>query len=96
VPLKLATAVVLKPEKLPVVRQQDQLFRKVGTAGGIVADEHGRAIAEDGQVIPGLYVTGNSSAAVAGRCYPGAGASVGPAMVFGYIAARHAAGMNAI
>jgi 3-oxosteroid 1-dehydrogenase len=64
----------------------------VGTAGGIVADEHGRALREDGSIIPGLYVTGNSSAAVAGRCYPGAGASVGPSMVFGYIAARHATG----
>lgn len=66
----------------------------VGTAGGIVADEHGRALREDGSVITGLYVTGNSSAAVVGRCYPGAGASVGPSMVFGYIAARHASGAN--
>jgi 3-oxosteroid 1-dehydrogenase len=66
----------------------------VGTAGGIVADEHGRALREDGSVIQGLYVTGNSSAAVTGRCYPGAGASVGPSMVFGYIAARHASGAN--
>jgi 3-oxosteroid 1-dehydrogenase len=66
----------------------------VGTAGGIVADENARALREDGSVIPGLYVTGNSSAAVVGRCYPGAGASVGPSMTFGYIAARHAAGLN--
>jgi 3-oxosteroid 1-dehydrogenase len=67
----------------------------VGTAGGIVADEHGRALREDGSVIPGLYVTGNSSAAVTGRCYPGAGSSVGPSLVFGYVAARHAVGANA-
>jgi 3-oxosteroid 1-dehydrogenase len=26
-----------------------------------------------------------------GRCYPGAGASIGASFVFGYIAARHAA-----
>jgi 3-oxosteroid 1-dehydrogenase len=45
-------------------------------------------------VIEGLYVTGNSSAAVTGRCYPGAGSSVGPSMVFGYLAARHATGAN--
>jgi 3-oxosteroid 1-dehydrogenase len=64
----------------------------VGTAGGIVADEHGRALREDGSPIEGLYVTGNSSAAVVGRCYPGAGSSIGPSMVFGYLAARHAAG----
>ena len=66
----------------------------VGTAGGILADENARALREDGNVIPGLYVTGNSSAAVVGRCYPGAGASIGPSMTFGYIAARHAAGLN--
>jgi 3-oxosteroid 1-dehydrogenase len=66
----------------------------VGTAGGILADENARALREDGSVIPGLYVTGNSSAAVVGRCYPGAGASIGPSMTFGYIAARHAAGLN--
>lgn len=67
----------------------------VGTAGGIVADEYGRALREDGSVIEGLYVTGNSSAAVTGRCYPGAGSSIGPSMVFGYLAARHACGVNA-
>jgi 3-oxosteroid 1-dehydrogenase len=66
----------------------------VGTAGGILADENGSALREDGSVIPGLYVTGSSSAAVVGRCYPGAGASIGPSMTFGYIAARHAAGLN--
>lgn len=67
----------------------------VGTAGGIWADEHGRALREDGSAIPGLYVTGNSASSVNGRAYPGAGSSVGPAMVFGYLAARHASGMNA-
>lgn len=66
----------------------------VGTAGGILADEHGRALCDDGAVIPGLYVTGNSASSVNGRAYPGAGSSVGPAMVFGYLAARHAAGSN--
>ncbi len=68
----------------------------VGTAGGITADEYGRALREDGSVIAGLYVTGNSSAAVTGRCYPGAGSSIGPSMVFGYLAAQHAAGANAL
>ncbi len=63
----------------------------VGTSGGIVADEHGRALREDGSAIAGLYVTGNSSAAVTGRCYPGAGSSIGSSMVFGYLAARNAA-----
>ena len=67
----------------------------IGTCGGIVADEFGRALRPDGSAIPGLYVTGNTAAAAAGRVYIGPGAAVGPSMVFGYVAARHAAGANA-
>ena len=63
----------------------------VGTAGGIVTDEFARVLRADGSVINGLYATGNSTASVMGRCYPGAGASIAASFVFGYIAARHAA-----
>ena len=49
----------------------------VGTAGGVVTDEYARVMRADGSVIPGLYATGNSTASVMGRCYPGAGASIG-------------------
>jgi 3-oxosteroid 1-dehydrogenase len=67
----------------------------VGTAGGIVTDEHGRVLRADGGVIPGLYATGNSTASVMGRCYPGAGASIGASFVFAWLAAHHAAGQMA-
>ena len=63
----------------------------VGTAGGLITDEHARVLREDGSVIEGLYATGNSTASVVGRCYPGAGASIGASFVFGYLAAQHAA-----
>jgi 3-oxosteroid 1-dehydrogenase len=66
----------------------------IGTCGGIVADEHARALRPDGSPIPGLYVCGNTSAAAGGRVYLGGGAAVGPSIVFGYIAGRHAAGAN--
>lgn len=62
----------------------------VGTFGGVVTDEHARVLREDGSVIPGLYATGVSTASVMGRFYPGAGSSVGPAFVWGYVAALHA------
>lgn len=66
----------------------------IGTCGGIVADEHARALRPDGSPISGLYVTGNTSAAAGGRAYIGAGAAVGPSIIFGYIAALHATREN--
>ncbi|ROO85651.1 3-oxosteroid 1-dehydrogenase [Actinocorallia herbida] len=62
----------------------------VGTCGGLVGDEHGRVLREDGAPIPGLYATGNGTATVTGRHYLGAGASIAYSMVYGYISARHA------
>jgi len=63
----------------------------LGTKGGIVTDEHARALRPDGSVIDGLYAAGNASAAVMGHTYAGAGSTIGPAMVFGYLAALHIA-----
>jgi 3-oxosteroid 1-dehydrogenase len=68
----------------------------VGTAGGLLTDEHARVLRTDGSVIPGLYAAGNCSASVLGRVYPGAGASIAAAFVFGYIAARHICGGSAV
>jgi 3-oxosteroid 1-dehydrogenase len=67
----------------------------VSTYGGVVTDAHSRVLRADGSVIEGLYATGVATASAMGRVYPGAGASVGPSMVFGYIAAKHAAGVGA-
>lgn len=63
----------------------------LGTKGGVVTDAHARALREDGSVIEGLYSAGNNSAAVMGHTYPGPGSTLGPASVFGLIAARHMA-----
>jgi 3-oxosteroid 1-dehydrogenase len=64
----------------------------VGTCGGVITNEHAQVLDEKDQVIEGLYATGNTTATVMGRTYPGAGASIASSMVFGYVAARHAAG----
>jgi 3-oxosteroid 1-dehydrogenase len=63
----------------------------LGTKGGLRTDEHARVLREDGSVVPGLYAAGNVSAAVMGRTYAGPGATIGPAMVFGYLAATRLA-----
>ncbi len=63
----------------------------IGTCGGLVTDEHARVVDEDDQPIDGLYATGNITATVMGRHYLGPGASIANSMVFGYVAARHAA-----
>ena len=62
----------------------------LGTKGGLVCDERGRVLREDGSVIDGLYATGNASASVMANEYAGPGATIGPSIVFGYIAARDA------
>jgi 3-oxosteroid 1-dehydrogenase len=67
----------------------------LGTKGGLRTDAHARVLRTDGSVIPGLYAAGNTSAAVMGRTYAGAGATIGPAMTFGYLAATHIAGRAA-
>ena len=64
----------------------------LGTKGGLRTDERARVLRPDGTVIAGLYAAGNASASVMGHSYAGAGATIGPAMTFGYLAALDLAG----
>ena len=66
----------------------------VGTCGGVITNEHAQVLDENDHVIDGLYATGNITATVMGRKYLGAGGSIANTMVFGYVAARHAAGQR--
>ena len=63
----------------------------IGSAMGLVGDENARLLRQDGSVIDGLYACGNDLQSIMGGVYPGPGITVGPAIVFGAIAARHAA-----
>ena len=60
----------------------------LGTKGGLVTDTRARVLRRDGSVITGLYAAGNVSSAVMGRTYAGPGATIGPALTFGYLAAE--------
>jgi 3-oxosteroid 1-dehydrogenase len=64
----------------------------LGTKGGPRTDEHGQVLDVDGAPIGGVYAAGNVMASVLGMTYGGAGGTLGPAMVFGFLAGRHAAG----
>lgn len=67
----------------------------LGTKGGPRTDTDARVLDVDGSPIPGLYAAGNVMASVMGMTYGGGGGTLGPAMVFGYLAGRHAARRHA-
>jgi predicted oxidoreductase len=62
----------------------------LGTKGGPKVNRNGQAINLDGKPIPGLYAAGNVMGSPFGMTYGGPGGTLGPAMVFGYLAAKHA------
>ena len=67
----------------------------IGTNGGLMTNAKAQVLDTAGQPIRGLYAVGNNAASAMGESYPGAGVTIGPAMTFGYIAARDMTGGNA-
>lgn len=66
----------------------------IGTKGGLLTNECAQVMGINGQPIKGLYAIGNCSASVTGHDYPGAGATLAPALTFGFLAAEHMAGKS--
>lgn len=67
----------------------------LGTFAGLKCNANAQVLDEAGRPIDGLYAAGNDAASIMGGNYPGGGITLGPAVTFGYIAARHMAGANA-
>ena len=67
------------------------VFTDTGCVMGPRTDVDARVLDVDGHPIEGLYAAGNAMASVMGMTYGGAGGTLGPAMVFGFLAGRHAA-----
>ena len=66
----------------------------IGTNGGLLTNDKAQVLDTQGQPISGLYAIGNNAASAMGESYPGAGVTLGPALTFGYLAARHITGAN--
>lgn len=64
------------------------------TLAGLRSDEHARVIDTDGIAVPRLYVAGNDSNTMFGGNSAAGGATLGPALTFGFIAARHLASLD--
>lgn len=64
----------------------------LASSSGLRTDTHARVLRMDGEVLPGLYACGNDATSIFEGTYPGPGTTLGPALVFGWRAAMHAAG----
>lgn len=77
---------MVQPIDAPPYYTATIVLADIGTKGGLKTDENARVLREDGEPIAGLYASGNTMAAMSGRCYPGAGTPVGSSLVFSYLA----------
>jgi succinate dehydrogenase/fumarate reductase flavoprotein subunit len=63
----------------------------LGTFAGLKTNGNAQVLDRCGRPIPGLYACGNDMASIMGGNYPGGGITLGPAITFAFIAARHLA-----
>jgi succinate dehydrogenase/fumarate reductase flavoprotein subunit len=62
----------------------------IGTSAGLVTDEAARVLDSGNRPIARLYACGNDMQSIMGGTYPGPGITLGPAIVFAYVAASDA------
>ena len=62
----------------------------IGASTGLVTDPNARVLDLNEQTIQGLYAVGNDMHSIMGGAYTGPGITIGPGLVFGYLAAKHA------
>ncbi|RZK59352.1 MAG: FAD-binding protein, partial [Rhodococcus sp. (in: high G+C Gram-positive bacteria)] len=62
----------------------------LGAYSGLAVDRHSQVLDDDNQPIPGLFAAGSAAVSIFGGGYPGYGANIGPALVFGYTIGRDA------
>lgn len=78
----------MAPLATPPFYAVEVVIGDLGTFAGLACDEAARVLDGAGRPIPGLYAAGNDAASIMGGNYPGGGITLGPALTFGYLAAR--------
>ncbi len=61
----------------------------IGASTGLVTNTHAQVLREDGTPLQGLYAIGNDMHSIMGGIYPAPGITIGPGLVFAYIATQH-------
>ena len=84
---------VLSPLEKPPFYGMPLYVGTVGNLGGLVTNTNAQVIDVDGNPIPGLYATSNTAAPLATGLAYTSGMTGGKAMIFGWLAAQHAAGV---
>ena len=64
----------------------------IGAAMGWACNEHAQVLNAQGEPIGGLYAVGNDMHSIMGGVYPAPGITLGPGLVFAYLAAEHMSG----
>lgn len=67
----------------------------LSTTGGLNTNAHAQVLNKQGEPVTGLYAAGLDMNSMMHGSYPGGGSSIGPALTFGYIAAKHIAQAHA-
>ena len=62
----------------------------IGASTGLATDADARVLGQDDQPMAGLYAVGNDMHSIMGGVYAAPGITIGPGLVFAYLAARHA------
>ena len=62
----------------------------IGAAQGLQTNAHAQVLNAQGGVIEGLYALGNDMNSIMGGVYPAPGITIGPGLVFAYLATQHA------
>lgn len=79
----------MRPVETPPFYAVTLVPADLGTAAGLRTGPDAGVLDSAGQPVPGLYACGNDMNSIMKGSYPGPGITLGPALVFGYLAAMH-------